>query len=179
MKRNHIITLTICLLISVKLSLGQDRFKPLVIGDTIPNLEFKQVINYERENLKLTDFNGKVIILDFWNTWCKACLSSFPKLERLKEQYENEVEIILVVNDEATKNEKYLDFFRKRAEEGSPITLTCIIDGGDLVDLFPHKSIPYVVWISRSGVVKKFSQGKELNSDGIREILQTTEKNKL
>lgn len=171
--------LIMCGLVSVKLSLGQDIFKPLMIGDTIPNMEFKQVINYERENLKLADFNGKVIILDFWNTWCMACLSSFPKLERLKEQFKNEVEIILVVNDESAKNEKYRDFFRKGAEEGEPITLTCIIDGRNLVNLFPHKSIPYVVWISPTGVVKKFSQGKELNSDGISEIIQSSEKNKL
>jgi thiol-disulfide isomerase/thioredoxin len=36
---------------------------------------------------ELIYFNGKLMILDFWATWCGACISKFPKLDSLQKKY--------------------------------------------------------------------------------------------
>ncbi len=51
--------------------------------------------DYEGKARKLSDYRGKVVLLDFWATWCKPCLADFPKLKELYAKYqENGFEII-------------------------------------------------------------------------------------
>ncbi|WP_105047844.1 TlpA family protein disulfide reductase [Polaribacter butkevichii] len=48
---------------------------------------------------ELSDFKGKVVILDFWATWCSPCIASFPNIRKLEERYKNyPVEIIGVTS---------------------------------------------------------------------------------
>ncbi len=51
------------------------------IDFTLTNLKGKKV--------KLSDYKGKVVILDFWATWCGPCRASFPKMQELVEKYKN------------------------------------------------------------------------------------------
>ena len=45
--------------------------------------------NLKAEKVKLSDYKGKVIVLDFWATWCGPCRASFPKMQELVEKYKN------------------------------------------------------------------------------------------
>lgn len=45
--------------------------------------------NMKGEKVKLSDYKGKVVILDFWATWCGPCRASFPKMQELVEKYKN------------------------------------------------------------------------------------------
>jgi len=53
----------------------------------------------EGNEKSLAHFKGKVVILDFWATWCAPCIASFPNIRKLKERYEGyPVEIIGVTS---------------------------------------------------------------------------------
>jgi tetratricopeptide (TPR) repeat protein len=55
------------------------------------------------EYIALDDLRGKVVLLDFWGTWCPPCVSSVPSLRNLHRRYEKEPSFVMIsisVNDE-------------------------------------------------------------------------------
>jgi thiol-disulfide isomerase/thioredoxin len=48
----------------------------------------------------LEELRGKVVLLNFWGTWCAPCISEIPELNRLQEDYEDEGLVVLSVSDE-------------------------------------------------------------------------------
>lgn len=56
-----------------------------------PAFELKDV---EGKTVKLSDYEGKVVLLDFWATWCPPCRKGIPDLISLKKQYGDKVEVI-------------------------------------------------------------------------------------
>ncbi|MGL5683207.1 MAG: TlpA family protein disulfide reductase [Marinifilaceae bacterium] len=67
-----------------------------LVGNLAPELDFiwsssKQQIS------KLSDLKGKVVVLDFWATWCGPCVRSFPNVRALKERYKDYPVVILGV----------------------------------------------------------------------------------
>ena len=64
-------------------------------------------------SLDLAQFEGKVVVLDFWASWCVPCRRSFPWLNSMHEAYKNEGLVIIGVNldEERSEAEAFLDEF--------------------------------------------------------------------
>jgi thiol-disulfide isomerase/thioredoxin len=74
--------------------------------------------NFETENLdgdtiKLSDFRGKVVFLNFWATWCVPCLQEMPAMDRLNKMMAGKPFKMLVVN-QAESQEKIEAFLARR-----------------------------------------------------------------
>ncbi len=48
-----------------------------------------ELIDLNGKSVELKDFLGKILIIDFWATWCKPCLASFPTMKKLQEEYKD------------------------------------------------------------------------------------------
>src|SRR5690606_25869757 len=81
---------------------GQTEIKPLKVGDTIPKELWNmplQVVNHPegKDTITLNDYRDKkLIILDFWATWCKSCIEGFPNLSRLQKEFPEQLDVLLV-----------------------------------------------------------------------------------
>jgi peroxiredoxin len=57
------------------------------------------------KSIKLSDYKGKVVILDFWATWCPPCRRGIPDLIEIQKEYGNDVVVIGISMDTETKND--------------------------------------------------------------------------
>ena len=53
------------------------------------------------DSLHLTEYRGKVVLLDFWASWCVPCRRSFPWINRMHQKYGDSGLVIIVVNMDA------------------------------------------------------------------------------
>jgi len=54
--------------------------------------------NMDEEKVKLSDYLGKVVMINFWATWCPPCIREMPSMERLYRKFEGEKFTVLAVN---------------------------------------------------------------------------------
>jgi thiol-disulfide isomerase/thioredoxin len=140
------------------------KIEPLKIGDKVPDIPFKLFFS-STTSKKLTDFKNKLVILDFWATWCSSCFSKWPELDSLQNAYNDKLQIVLV-NSQSSGDEMadILEFFKKR--KNHPNLLLAVQDtiAGNL---FPHLAVPHYVWIGPDMRVKAITYSEELTPSNI------------
>lgn len=119
-------------------------------GDRLPEAFWETQHKWvDREgNLRMQSFSAfrhrKLILLDFWATWCAPCLYSLHKLDSFQQKYGNDLAVLPVTNE----NEALAATFLKKEE----LQLSSLVEG-NLKNYFPHRFIPYQVWISADTVM--------------------------
>ena len=65
---------------------------------TVPNLEFTRL---NGEKARLTDYKGRVILLNFWASWCAPCIKEFPSMVTLVKQNQGKVVLVAISLDDS------------------------------------------------------------------------------
>jgi len=133
MKKNNFISFQFFALLLLSLhSFGQ--IKALTVGDECPDVVLKNIVNYKTMQAKISDFKGKLLILDFWATWCAPCISMMPVTDSLQKVFDGKIQILPVTN-EATQTVTAFMQNIQRIKHIAPPTVT-----GDTVlnRLFRH-----------------------------------------
>lgn len=146
----------------------------LEIGDIVPpflwDTEWSTVTGKERtiKNMKLSEHKGKLIILDFWATWCSSCIAAMPQLHKVAHQFPEEVAIISVTMESLD----IVSPFLKNHEKIKDLELTSVIDAQLLKKYFQYRMIPHLVWIGTDGKILHFSSPKEVTLENINAALK-------
>ena len=134
------------------------------LGKKSPDLTFNKILNFEKSEATLIDFKGKIVILDFWATWCSPCIESFPHLEELQYKFPNDLQIITITSDPEVRIKRFL--------ENRKTSLPIVIDEKkDFSEIFPHWVIPHTVLIDKSGIIKVIATPSEITEELITKIL--------
>jgi len=71
-------------------------------SDLAPNFDLTST---EGKAIKLSDYRGKVVIVDFWATWCPPCRKGIPELIELQNEFKNNLVIIGISLDQNTESD--------------------------------------------------------------------------
>lgn len=102
--------------------------------------------------VRLFDYSGKVIILNFFATWCPPCRTEMPDFNEISDEYENEVEVI-AVNVGRESLSKVKDFAREYN-----LRFIIAMDDGEVSRLYgPIRAIPVTFVIDKNfGIARKY-----------------------
>lgn len=125
--------------------------RPVVkIGSPAPDFELTTLSG---KQVKLSDYKGKVVILNLWATWCPPCKAEMPEMQSFYEKSRNSDITLLSVNLTAQeKNEKAVSDFVVDYQ----LTFPILLDKKDTVGkLYKTISIPTSYIIDREGIIRE------------------------
>ena len=132
------------------------------------------------QKVQLADFRGKVVLLDFWGTWCKPCLKKLPELKKLHSALQGkDFAIVGVALDESNE---LADFLKK-----NKLPWENIADDNSICTKFKVDAFPTILLIDRSGshvashlegeaLLKKLADLLELNKAETEQLMKAFDK---
>lgn len=153
------------------MAVPQPNIQPLKVGDSVPNILLTHMGNYKSNTLSLHDFKDRLVILDFWSTWCSACMDAMPHMQTLQSQFNNQMQILLVNTFDGDSLPKVISVFKKReTRTGNKVTLPYSLMQTKLLEYFPHRFVPHYVWILNGRMVAATSKD-EVTAQNISAVL--------
>lgn len=126
-----------------------DRHFKLLGVTRIPNIpppvDF-ELLDLDGRKVRLSDLKGKVVVINFWTTWCPSCRVEMPDLEKLHQRFKADDFILLAV-DLGESRHMIQQYFQR-----NKLNFTALLDSdGQVARSFGIRSIPTTFIIGQSG----------------------------
>jgi thiol-disulfide isomerase/thioredoxin len=120
------------------------------VGQPAPNFK---LMDLHGQEVSLDQFKGRVVLLDFWATWCGPCRMTMPLVDRLQKEYSSSL-VLLAVNLQDNKEE--VEDFVYKLGLNSQVLLD---EKGSVGQTYGAAAIPMEVLIDKQGVVRDVIRG--------------------
>lgn len=118
--------------------------------------------------VSLSDFKGKVVLLDIWATWCGPCRAELPHLKKLEEEMAGTDLVVIGVSTDVQKN---YNKWKGMVERGEVVGVQLFSNGGEeLREAYQVKSIPRFIVFDREGKIAESSAPRPSNPE-LKELL--------
>lgn len=105
-------------------------------------------------NMRLEEYRGQVVLINFWASWCGPCRQEMPILDRLHHRYEDTGFAVLGINVEGESAPA------QEIVDRTNVTFPILIDDGQKVsELYNLEAMPSTVVVDRDGVVRYIHRG--------------------
>lgn len=132
------------------------------VGAIAPDFE---LVTLDGESVRLSDFHGKPVILNFWATWCAPCREEMPALEAIWQQY-GEGDVVILGVDQGESVALVERFIRERVGTTFPI----LMDSDHAIgDSYFVRSLPTTFFIDRNGFIQDIRIGGPLSESFLQE----------
>lgn len=135
------------------------------IGKPCPDFVLEDLQYYHDDAVALNDLKGKPVILDFFATGCASCFASFPKINRLQQDFRDELQFILVGKDDRYIRKTY-EKFRAKQNLELVVAYDSVLNKNWVKYGYPH-----LIWIDGEGIVRAITGSSDANAENIRAFL--------
>ena len=139
--------------------------KQSLIGQNAPELDIEKYLQAPEGKKSLSALKGKVVVLEFWATWCAPCVAEIPHLNQLSEEFRDKQVQFISVTDES---EDIIAPFLKRQEMKSWIGLDA---DRSAFEAYGVRGIPRTFLIDQKGIIAASLHPVGLSSDLIEKVI--------
>jgi peroxiredoxin len=125
-----------------------------IAGEAAPDFTLRDI---DGKEVKLSSYKGKVVMVNFWATWCGPCKLEMPHLDKMDRELESKgFEVISISTDDARASSKVKPLIKRG---GYGFTVLLDKDTAVVAQYNPAKTLPYNALIGRDGRIHKVYQG--------------------
>lgn len=128
------------------------------VGVEVPDFAIQVLTSDGSAMTNIRDYRGKVVILEFWATYCGPCLPAMDHLAEVRSNFTNEVEIFAITDEPRSK---VVSFLNTRPTS----LLVALDDDKTLNKLFYHQFMPHTVIIGPDGFVKAITSPDQITKE--------------
>lgn len=129
--------------------LQSSKYEPLLVGKSAPDFELPDL---EETTVRLSDYRGKVVFLNFWATWCQPCREEMPSMEVLYKQFKRDGLVVLAVSIDRVTTAQEIPPFVKSMN----LTFPVLVDSWGQTDKrYKLMGVPETYIIDQQGVLRE------------------------
>ncbi len=135
-------------------------------GLPAPSISLKKLIGAPAAELKsLEELKGRVVVLEFWATWCEPCVDALPALNLLAERFRGQPVVFIHITDESEPDVR--EFLKTQRIDGWVAPEA----GAEVFKAFRVFGRPYTVLLNKAGEVASFPPSGGLNAETLMSLL--------
>ncbi len=135
-------------------------------GDYAPDFELK---TFDGQTVRLSDYKGKAVMLNFWATWCPPCRAEIPDMQKVYETTDYEILAVNVTGSESKM--KHVEQFIEKYDMTFPVALD---EASAVSTMYNAFSLPTTYFIDEEGKIVQIIEGP-LNKDAMIQMFQRIE----
>lgn len=149
---------------------GQQAQEPRTEAEYVEQASFT---DFDGDTVSVSDFKGKVVMIDFWETWCKPCLASFPTLQKLQKEYPDSFTVLAVTPGFTDTQEDAQSFAQEHDYD-----FNYLMDSNNLHQKLGVQGIPFKVFVDAQGNFIKTSMGSYGPEEDYKKVKEIINKHK-
>lgn len=132
----------------------------------VPAVDFT-LTDLQGKTQSLSQYRGKIVLLNFWATWCKPCTTEMPAMQATYDRLKDKGFVVLAVN-ELEDDQKVAEHIKTYGH-----TFPVLMDKDNRVaNLYGVYGLPVTVFIDEQGVMQEYVKGGLLTEQRILDIVQ-------
>ena len=138
--------------------------RPPLVGGPAPEITLK---NLQGQEVRLSDLRGKIVLLNFWATWCKPCKEEMPAMQAVYDKLRGQGFVVLAVN-ELEDTDRVIEHIRTHGH-----TFPVVMDRDNRVaNRYGVVGLPASFLVDRQGIVREQIFGSLLTEERIADLVR-------